>query len=57
MENDIENNTKYLNDQGFILSTLDSELKKIYSEIQNKSRQIDEENKQLDLVKNRQDAS
>lgn len=57
MENDIEKNTKYLNDQAFALSTLDSELKKIYSEIQNKSRQIDEENKHLDLIKNRQDAS
>ncbi|KAE9542832.1 hypothetical protein AGLY_002743 [Aphis glycines] len=51
LEQDIEENTKYLNDQGFALTTLDSELKKIYSEIQNKTKQIDLENKQLEIVK------
>ncbi|XP_025204479.1 coiled-coil domain-containing protein 40-like [Melanaphis sacchari] len=51
LEQDIEKNTKYLNDQGFALSSLDSELKKLYIEIQNKTKQIDLENKQLEMIK------
>lgn len=55
MEKDIEDNTKYLNDQGLVLSALDSELKKIFTEIHIKSKQIDLENKQLDRLKNKQE--
>lgn len=55
MEKDIEENTKYLNDQGIVLSTLDSELKKVFTEIHIKSKQIDLENKQLDRLKNKQE--
>eukprot|EP00102_Acyrthosiphon_pisum_P020925 XP_016658135.1 PREDICTED: coiled-coil domain-containing protein 40 [Acyrthosiphon pisum] len=51
LEQDIVENTKYLNDQGFALSALDSELKKLYTEIQNKTKHIDLENKQLEIVK------
>ncbi|VVC28629.1 Hypothetical protein CINCED_3A025872 [Cinara cedri] len=51
LEKDIKENTKYLNDQGFVLSALDSELNKIYTEIKNKSRQIDLENKKLETMK------
>jgi len=52
----MEENTKYLNDQGLILSTLDNEMKKLYIDIQNKSRQIDLENKKMETLK-KQDAS
>lgn len=51
----MEENTKYLNAQELVLSTLDSELKKIFTEIHIKSRQIDLENKQLDRIKNKQE--
>ncbi|XP_022161075.1 kinetochore protein SLK19-like [Myzus persicae] len=51
LEQDIVENTKYLNDKGLVLSTLDSELKKLYTEIQNKTKHIDLENKQLEVVK------
>lgn len=57
LENDLEENTKYLNNQGFTLSVLDSELKKLYTEMQNKLRQIDLENKQLETVKKRHNVS
>lgn len=57
LEKDIEGNTKYLNDQGLNLSVLKSELKKLYTEIQNKSNQIDFENKKLENVKKRQNVS
>lgn len=57
LELNIEKNTKYLNDQGFALSALDSELKKLYTEIQNKTKHIDLENKQLEIVKKINDAS
>lgn len=56
LENDIQKNTKFLNDQGLTLSTLDSELKKLYIDIQNKSKQIDLENKQMENLKKKQDA-
>uniref|UniRef100_A0A2S2Q421 Coiled-coil domain-containing protein n=1 Tax=Sipha flava TaxID=143950 RepID=A0A2S2Q421_9HEMI len=56
LENDIEKNTTFLNDLGFALSTLDSELKKLYIDIQNKSKQIDLENKQMETIKKKQDA-
>lgn len=57
LENNLEENTKYLKNQGFIVSTLNFELKKLYTEIQNKSRQIDLENKQLETVKKRHNVS
>jgi len=57
LEQDIVENTKYLNDQGFALSALDSELKKLYTEIQNKTKHIDLENKQLEIVQKLHDAS
>lgn len=57
LENDVEKNTTILNDLGFSLSTLDTELKKLYSDIQSKSKQIDLENKKIESLKKRQDAS
>lgn len=57
LENDVEKNSTFLNDLGFDLSTLDSELKKLYADIQNKSKQIDLENKHIETLKKRQDAS
>lgn len=57
LETSLEENTKYLNDQNFNLSTLGSELKKLNSEIQNKSNQINFENKQMENVKKKQNAS
>lgn len=46
-----------MNDQGLALSALDSELKKWYTEIQNKTKHIDLENKQLEMVKKLHDVS
>jgi len=57
LEKDIEVNTQHLNYQGLTLSMLNNELKKLYTDIQNKSRQIDLENKQLQTVKKKQEAS
>lgn len=57
IEKDVEENIKNLNNQGYALSALDFELKKLYTEIQNKSRQIDLENNQLETIKKRYEAS
>lgn len=57
LEQDIVENTKYLNNQGLALSALDSELKKMYAEIQNKTKHIDLENKQLEIAKKLHNAS
>ncbi|VVC24084.1 Hypothetical protein CINCED_3A023271 [Cinara cedri] len=51
LEKNIEENTKRLNEGEIALSALDSELKKIYTEIRNKTRQIDTESKQLETFK------
>lgn len=53
----MEKHTKYLNNQEFTISTLDSELKKLYTEIKNKSKQNDLENKQLEAAKKRNEAN
>lgn len=57
LEKDINENTKHLNDRGLTLSVLSVELKKLYIDIQNKSRQIDLENKKMETLKKKQDAS
>lgn len=56
-ENAIEENFKQLKNNKFILSTSNSELKKLYAEIQNKFKQIESENKQLEALKISQNAS
>lgn len=55
LEKNIEDNTKCMNSQGFALSIIDSELKKLHIDIQNKSRQIDQENKHLETLKKKSD--
>lgn len=55
LEKDIKDNTKYMNSQGLALSIIDSELKKLSIDIQNKSRQIDLENKHLETLKKKSD--
>lgn len=57
LEKDIEENTKSMNDQGFALSEIDSELKKLLIDIQNKTRQIDLENKQLETLQKKCEVS
>lgn len=55
LEKDIEENTKCMNSQGFTISIFDTELKKLHIDIQNKSRQIDLENKRLETLKKKSD--
>lgn len=57
MENAVRENIKYLDNQNIIISASNSELKKLYTEIQNKLKQIDSENKQLETLKKRHDVS
>lgn len=57
LKNDIEKNTKCLNDQEFILSTLHSELKKLNFDIHNKSNSIFSEEKKLRTTEKKEEAS
>lgn len=57
LEKEIEQNTKHLNNQELTISTLDSELKKLYTDIKNKSKQNDLENKQLEAAKKRNEVN
>lgn len=50
LEKDIEENIKYINNQEFALSVMDSEQKKLQIDIQNTSKKIDLENKNLETL-------
>jgi len=57
LEKQIKEFTVNLNSQELYISTLDTELKKLYTEIQMKSNSIESESKQLESLKNKQEAS
>lgn len=57
LEQQIEEQTKDLNNQELYISTLDSELNKLYTDIQIKSIAIESESKQLESLKIKHEVS
>lgn len=57
LEKQIKELTIDLNHQDLYISTLDSELKKLYSDIQMKSNMIESELKELETLKKKSEAS
>ncbi|XP_050424677.1 putative leucine-rich repeat-containing protein DDB_G0290503 [Adelges cooleyi] len=51
LEKEIDKNTKIMKEKGQVMIDLESELNKLYSEIERKSRQVDVETKHLEAVK------
>lgn len=55
LEKDVEKDTKYLINQGAVIFELNSELKKLHTNIECRSRQIELETKKLETIKKKCD--
>lgn len=55
LEKDIEENNKFMNNHELVLSAMNSELRKLLTDIQYKSRNIDKENKHLETLQKKCD--